>query len=117
MVKKIDIVHNGMDYGVQLYNEEIVFYRVDIDSSRLARWGSEDDLVYNYSITGDVQNSVALYHKIAKAVVEIVYSENRNYYTFNVSDKKRQTIYKRFAENLGGYKLIHEGDYFYLYRQ
>ena len=116
MTKHIEIEHDGMNHGVQLYNNEIVFYRVDIDDSGFVTWG-EDSTYYNYTITNDVQRSFVLFRKIAKAVQEIVYSESKHYYTFNVSDQKRKSIYRKFAETLDGYQLVHEAEFFYLYKQ
>lgn len=117
MVKALNIKHEGMQYGVELYGNEIVFYRVEKDESGFAAWGTDDDIWYNYSITGDVNNSVALYRKIAEAVQSIIYSEGKHYYTFNVSDEKRGAIYERFAEKLSGYRAVHASDYFYLYKE
>lgn len=117
MVQEVAVKHDGMEYGVELYGNEIVFYRVEKDESGFAAWGSDDDIIYNYSITGDVTRSVALYRKIAMAVQTIIYSEGLYYYTFNVDDEKRAAIYERFAEKIGGYRAVHEGDYFYLYKQ
>lgn len=117
MVKALGVEHDGMQYGVELFRNEIVFYRVEKDDSGFAAWGTDDDTFYNYTVTGDVDNPVALYRKIAKAVRNIIYSEDLQYYTFNVSDEKRAAIYERFAKKISGYSAVHAGDYFYLYKQ
>lgn len=117
MVKAHDIEHDGMQYGVELYHNEIVFYRVEIDESGFSAWGTDDDIIYNYSITNDVSNSVSLFRKIADAVLDIIYSEDLHYYTFNVSDEKRKAIYERFAEAVSGFRAVYAEGYFYLYKE
>ena len=117
MNKSIEIMHDGMKYEAILHGNEIVFYRVDIDDSGFAAWGTNDDIIYNYSITGDVSRPVALYRKVVKAVRALIYGEKLGYYTFNVSDAKRAAIYNRFAKGLHGYSSVHAGDYFYLYKK
>lgn len=117
MTKSVKIWHYGMNYEAVLHRNEIVFYRIDIDASGLTAWGTNDDIIYNYSITGDVSRPVALYRKIFKAVRKIIYSEKLSYYTFNVSDAKRAAIYERLTKGLSGYRLVHVGDYFYMYAE
>lgn len=116
MNKSIVIMHDGMKYEAMLQGNEIVFYRIDVDDSGFAAWGTNDDIIYNYSITGDVSRPIALYRKVVKAVRVLIYSEKLGYYTCNVSDEKRAVIYQRFAKGLTGYSSVHAGDYFYLYK-
>lgn len=117
MTKAIHIEHYGMQYGVELHHNQIVFYRIEYDDSGLAAWGTDDDIIHNYQITNDVWNAVALFRKIADAVRTIIFTNKLNYYTFHVSDGKRAALYKRFAEEINGYRAVHEGKYFFLYKQ
>jgi hypothetical protein len=117
MIKnEIEIVHDGQKFVVELYDNEISFYKIGYETCEFSSDYMNEKRVYTIGHGADINNPVALYRKLSKAVKGLVYGSKLNYLTFNFLDDHMEKIYDRFAATLVGYTYQKAENYYYLYK-